>query len=159
MNAHELADELENYVWMNPNNNRDYCKEVKDKLRQQANDVGSLNARLKQQADRIAELQGELSRYELRDLEQTNSIKELENQLDKCSHHEAMAHQGGYEIGKASQIKELSDEEKKQITKEYLHRHLLYVVTEEVVDDHKLHDVVVSDFVFAREILNKASEK
>jgi len=23
----------------------------------------------------------------------------LENQLDKCSHHEAMAHQGGYEVG------------------------------------------------------------
>lgn len=55
--------------------------------------------------------------------------------------------------------KKLSDEEKKQIAKEYLHRHLLYVVTEEVVDDHKLHDVVVSDFNFAREILNKASEK
>ncbi len=57
------------------------------------------------------------------------------------------------------QIKELSDEEKKQITKEYLHRHLLYVVTEEVVDDHKLHDVVVSDFDFARAILKKAREQ
>ena len=57
------------------------------------------------------------------------------------------------------QIKELSDEEMKQITKKYLLRHLLYVVTEEVVDDHKLHDVVVSDFVFARAILKKASEK
>jgi hypothetical protein len=49
MNAHELADELENYVWMNPNNNRDYCKEVKDMLRQQA--------------DRIAELEKELAKY------------------------------------------------------------------------------------------------
>ncbi len=57
MNAYELADELENYVWMNPNNNRDYCKEVKDMLRQQANEIGSLNARLKQQADRIEELE------------------------------------------------------------------------------------------------------
>lgn len=56
-------------------------------------------------------------------------------------------------------FKELTDEEKKQITKEYLHRHLLYVVTEEVIDDHKLHDVVVSDFDFAREILNKAREQ
>jgi hypothetical protein len=46
MTAYELADELENYVWMNPNNNRDYCKEVKDMLRQQA--------------DRIAELEKEL---------------------------------------------------------------------------------------------------
>ena len=74
MNAYELAKELENYVWMNPNNNRDYCKEVKDMLRQQA--------------DRIAE---------------------LENQLDKCSHHEAMAHQGGYEIGYAEGLKKASE--------------------------------------------------
>ncbi len=42
MNAHELADELENYVWMNPNNNRDYCKEVKDMLRQQADRIAEL---------------------------------------------------------------------------------------------------------------------
>jgi len=42
---------------------------------------------------------------------QADRIAELENQLDKCSHHEAMAHQGGYEIGRASQIKELSDDE------------------------------------------------
>jgi hypothetical protein len=43
--------------------------------------------------------------------QQADRIATLENQLDKCSHHEAMAHQGGYELGKASQIKELSDEE------------------------------------------------
>ncbi len=42
MNAYELADELENYVWMNPNNNRDYCKEVKDMLRQQADYIKHL---------------------------------------------------------------------------------------------------------------------
>ena len=30
---------------------------------------------------------------------QADRIRELENQLDKCSHHEAMAHQGGYEVG------------------------------------------------------------
>ena len=42
MNAYELADELENYVWMNPNNNRDYCKEVKDMLRQQADRIAHL---------------------------------------------------------------------------------------------------------------------
>lgn len=100
-----------------------------------------------------------ISNMEIWEKKYLDRIEELENQLDKCSHHEAMAHQGGYEIGKASQIKELSDGEKKQITKEYLHRHLLYVVTEEAVDDHKLHDVVVSDFDFARVILKKASEK
>jgi ABC-type Zn uptake system ZnuABC Zn-binding protein ZnuA len=55
MNAYELADELENYVWMNPNNNRDYCKEVKDMLRQQA--------------DRIVELEDRLSMYEIKDLD------------------------------------------------------------------------------------------
>ena len=74
MNAYELADELENYVWMNPNNNRDYCKEVKDMLRQQADHIAT-----------------------------------LENQLDKCSHHEAMAHQGGYEIGYAEGLKKASE--------------------------------------------------
>jgi ABC-type Zn uptake system ZnuABC Zn-binding protein ZnuA len=41
--ADELADELENYVWMNPNNNRDYCKEVKDMLRQQAYRIAELS--------------------------------------------------------------------------------------------------------------------
>ncbi len=44
MNAYELADELENYVWMNPNNNRDYCKEVKDMLRQHADEIQGLKA-------------------------------------------------------------------------------------------------------------------
>ncbi len=58
MNAYELADELENYVWMNPNNNRDYCKEVKDMLRQQA--------------DRIAEL--------------SKNVDELEEELLKATH-------------------------------------------------------------------------
>jgi len=42
MNAYELADELENYVWINPNNNRDYCKEVKNMLRQQADRIAQL---------------------------------------------------------------------------------------------------------------------
>ena len=31
--------------------------------------------------------------------QQADHIATLENQLDKCSHHEAMAHQGGYEVG------------------------------------------------------------
>jgi hypothetical protein len=49
---------------------------------------------------------------------QVERLAELENQLEKCSHHEAMAHQGGYEIGKALQIKELSDEEIKTLHEE-----------------------------------------
>ena len=141
MNAYELADELENYVWMNPNNNRDYCKEVKDKLRQQANDVGSLNARLKRQADRIAELEKVIFDRNV-DLAKTiNRITELENQLDKFSHHEAMAHQGGYELGKASQIKELSDEEILQFRDK-----VPYSLGSDLID-------------FARAILKKANEK
>ena len=70
---------------------------------------------------------------------QADRIAELENQLDKCSHHEAMAHQGGYEIGKASQIKELSDEE----------------IDEVLYSMDWAHDPVK----FARAILKKASEK
>jgi len=88
MNAYELADELENYVWMNPNNNRDYCKEVKDMLRQQAEKIKNMEIWEKKYLDRIAT---------------------LENQLDKCSHHEAMAHQGGYEIGYTEGLKKASE--------------------------------------------------
>jgi hypothetical protein len=40
---------------------------------------------------------------------QADRIAELENQLDKCSHHEAMAHQGGYEIGYAEGLKKASE--------------------------------------------------
>ena len=71
MNAYELADEFD---WM-----------TEEKIVQWCNDVVNM---LRQQADRIAE---------------------LENQLDKCSHHEAMAHQGGYEIGYAEGLKKASE--------------------------------------------------
>ena len=40
---------------------------------------------------------------------QADRIAELENQLEKCSHHEAMAHQGGYEIGYAEGLKKASE--------------------------------------------------
>ena len=40
---------------------------------------------------------------------QADRIAELENQLDKCSHHEAMAHQGGYEIGYAEGLKKAQE--------------------------------------------------
>jgi len=39
---------------------------------------------------------------------QADRIRELENQLDKCSHHEAMAHQVGYERGYAVGLKAMS---------------------------------------------------
>jgi len=68
-------------------------------------------------------------------------IEKLENQLDKCSHHEAMAHQGGYEIGRASQIKELSDEEIKT-----LHEETSWFGISDPIK-------------FAKAILKKASEK
>ena len=98
MNAHELADELESYVWMNPNNNRDYCKEVKDMLRQQA--------------DRIAEL--------------SKNVDELEEELLKATHPNAepvawMSPDSKFSktegklfyipLYTTPQIKELSDEE------------------------------------------------
>ena len=65
MNAYEMADELENYVWMNPNNSRDYCKEVKDMLRQQA--------------DRIAKLSKNVDELE-EELLKTPQIKELSDE-------------------------------------------------------------------------------
>jgi len=77
MNAYELADIVDRWAY----------KESAEYLTDAAN-------MLRQQADRIAELENALSRYELRDLEHTTHIATLENQLDKCSHHEAMAHQG-----------------------------------------------------------------
>ena len=75
--------------------------------------------------------------------QQADRIAELENQLDKCSHYEAMAHQGGYEIGKASQIKDLTDDE-------------IRILINEVPDYNiDIHDLME----FARAILKKASEK
>jgi len=126
MNAYELADEYEyklnwkliNYIhWSN-----------------QAETL------LRQQADRIAKLESYLEAYKTR-------VAELENQLDKCSHHEAMAHQGGYELGKASQIKELSDEEIKECADSVCHAWKKNGVGELYMGD------------FARAILKKASEK
>ena len=71
-------------------------------------------------ADKVDERYAWLETKELSNMlrQQADRIAELENQLEKCSHHEAMAHQGGYEIGRASQIKELSDEEIKTLHEE-----------------------------------------
>jgi predicted RNase H-like nuclease (RuvC/YqgF family) len=122
MNAYELADAIEDW-----DSDGQWDKPAADMLRQQA--------------DRIAKLESYLEAYKTR-------VAELENQLDKCSHHEAMAHQGGYEIGKASQIKELSDEE---ILKEAES----YGMGEKFIQDAPLFHTVK----FAKQILKKASEK
>jgi hypothetical protein len=39
----------------------------------------------------------------------SDRIAELEKQVDKYSHYEAMAHQGGYEIGYAEGLKKASE--------------------------------------------------
>jgi hypothetical protein len=92
---------------------------------------------LRQQAEKIKNMEIWEKKY-------LDRIATLENQLDKCSHHEAMAHQGGYEIGKASQIKELSDEE-------------IMVLYEEYIETQYASESNVLGF--GRAILKKASEK
>jgi len=115
MNAYELADELDRVLQAVGCDNR-----VPRMLRQQAEKIKNMEIWEKKYLDRIAE---------------------LENQLEKCSHYEAMAHQGGYEIGRASQIKELSDEEIKT-----LHEETSWFGISDPIK-------------FARAILKKASEK
>ena len=41
--------------------------------------------------------------------QQADRIAQLENQLDKPSHHEAMAHQGGYEMGYAEGLRKAQE--------------------------------------------------
>jgi len=72
MNAYKLADELENYVWMNPNNNRDYCKEVKEMLRQQADRIANYERWEKRWSERVARAE--------------NRIAELEKDLEGCEY-------------------------------------------------------------------------
>jgi hypothetical protein len=66
MNAYELADELDNIS---------YDCTIEE---WRESPIGNAAHMLRQQADHIAELEGELSRYELRDLEHTSRIAELE---------------------------------------------------------------------------------
>jgi hypothetical protein len=40
---------------------------------------------------------------------QADRIAQLENQLDKSSHHKAMAHQGGYEMGYAEGLRKAQE--------------------------------------------------
>ena len=57
---------------------------------------------LRQQAEKIKNMEVWEKKY-------LDRIATLENQLDKCSHHEAMAHQGGYEIGYTEGLKKASE--------------------------------------------------
>jgi polyhydroxyalkanoate synthesis regulator phasin len=95
MNAYELADELENYVWMNPNNNRDYCKEVKDMLRQQADRIERKQELIREQTALL--------------VKQNNRIAELSKNVDELEE----------ELLKTPQIKELSDVEISLIAEEF----------------------------------------
>lgn len=84
MSAYELADQLEQGHW-------------KSGTREEA------AAMLRHQADYIKHLE--------QGLESSIALNkaQVENQLDKCSHHEAMAHQGGYEIGYAEGLKKAQE--------------------------------------------------
>ena len=84
MNANELADWIKNtefYDNSDPNIN-DRMDEVEAMLRQQ---------------------QQRLTKYELRHAEQRKRIEELEAKIERmienASHHEALAHSGGFEAG------------------------------------------------------------
>ena len=134
MNAYELADKLLAEV-----NCFDHqCAfDAASMLRQQANDVGSLNARLKQQADRITELEKELyfkNYYE----ELPDTPVGIIGKIGDSPIHD-LVHRT------TPQIKELSDEEIQSIWNEGIVG--WYATQEESV------------LKFARAILKKASEK
>ena len=134
MNAYELAEKLLAEV-----NCFDHqCAfDAASMLRQQANDVGSLNARLKQQADRITELEKELyfkNYYE----ELPDTPVGIIGKIGDSPIHD-LVHRT------TPQIKELSDEEIQSIWNEGIVG--WYATQEESV------------LKFARAILKKASEK
>ena len=64
---------------------------------------------LADELDRVLQVAGCDNRVPRMLRQQADRIAELENQLDKCSHHEATAHQGGYEIGYAEGLKKAQD--------------------------------------------------
>ena len=132
MNAYELADRLENELNLSENL---FVFDAANMLRQQADEIqglkdgfntawgGTNNSELaevralanrkilevKAQADYIKHLEEGLEASIAMNKAQADRIAELENQLEKCSHHEAMAHQGGYEIGYAEGLKKASE--------------------------------------------------
>jgi len=64
---------------------------------------------LADELDRVLQVAGCDNRVPRMLRQQADRIAELENQLDKCSHHEAIAHQGGYEIGYAEGLKKAQE--------------------------------------------------
>jgi len=64
---------------------------------------------LADELDRVLQVAGCDNRVPRMLRQQADRIAELENQLDKCSHHEAMAHQGGYGIGYAEGLKKAQE--------------------------------------------------
>ena len=64
---------------------------------------------LADELDRVLQVAGCDNRVPRMLRQQADRIAELENQLDKCSHHEAMAHQCGYEIGYAEGLKKAQE--------------------------------------------------
>lgn len=146
MNAYELADELENYVWVNPNNNRDYCKEVKDMLRKQA--------------DRIAELSKNVDELEEALLKATHPNAEPVAWFDgeyyvcpELGYEDTITEQHPKDLGwiplyTTPQIKELSDEEILSFTGFKKNPYDIFI-------EYEKEDLID----FARAILKKASEK
>ena len=64
---------------------------------------------LADELDRVLQVAGCDNRVPRMLRQQADRIAELENQLDKCSHHEAIAHQNGYEIGYAEGLKKAQE--------------------------------------------------
>ncbi len=133
MNAYELAKELSGF--MTEDEYTDLDKTIFktcNTLRQQANEIGSLKARLKQLAEEIGcyKIELELHKAMIQDLE-----KGLESSLN---------------LNKAQsqrQIKELSDEE------------ITEVLNDENIAEYHQGNWLVLPYAFARAILRKAQEK
>ncbi len=85
------------------------CVHCAEEIEIKLEDVGEVATNeayeLADELDRVLQVSGCDNRVPRMLRKQADRIAELENQLDKCSHHEAMAHQGGYEIGYAEGLK------------------------------------------------------
>ena len=89
------------------------CVHCAEEIAIKLEDVGEVATNeayeLADELDRVLQVSGCDNRVPRMLRKQADRIAELENQLDKCSHHEAMAHQGGYEIGYAEGLKKASE--------------------------------------------------
>ena len=122
MNANELADELENYA--NPK-----MEQAANMLRQQQAEIGFYKQDADKYKQKCASQQAEIEALNQR----------IERMIENQSHHEGIAHAGGFEAGyQAAKAKTLSDEEIWKLWQKHLN------------DDIP---------VFVRAILRKAQEK